>query len=95
MRNDVPFILFSDGVNANLLSVFAQSFKSNGAVNKRKQRVVLAHADACPCLEFGAALSYKDIACKHELSVRALNSQHFGVAVSAVVGRTGTFLMGE
>ena len=87
--------LFCDGINANLLSVFAHSFKLNGAVNKSEQSIVFSHSYAVACLELGAALSYKDISRKHVLSVRALNAEHFGITVSAVVRRTGTFLMGE
>ena len=77
--------LFGNGIYRNLFTVFAHSFKLNGAVDKSKQRVVLADSDVVAGLELGTALSYKDIARKHKLTVRALNSQHFGIAVSAVV----------
>ncbi len=77
--------LFCYGIDGNLLSVFAHSFKLNGAVDKRKERIVFAQTYVVAGLEFGAALSYEDIARKHILTVGTLNAEHFGVAVSAVV----------
>ncbi len=78
--------LFSLGIDGNLLAVLADPFKPYDAVGKSEERIVLAHANVVARLEFGAALSYEDIARKHELSVRALYAEAFCVTVSAVVG---------
>ncbi len=77
--------LFRYGIDGNLLSVFADPFKPYGSVDKRKERIVFAQTYVVAGLEFGAALSYEDIARKHELTVGTLNAEHFGITVSAVV----------
>ena len=87
--------LFCNGVDRNLFAVSAYSFKLNGAVDKREKRIVFADAYVVAGLELRAALSNQNVACKNVLTVSALYAEHFGVAVSAVVGRTRSFLMSE
>lgn len=88
-------LFFGNRINGNLLTVLAHSFKPYNTVDKRKECVVLADTYVIAGLKLAAALSYKDITCKHELTVGTLHAQTLGVTVSAVVRRAGTFLMGE
>jgi hypothetical protein len=95
LRSHFNFLLFGYGINGNLFAVFAHSLELNLSVDERKQRIVFADAYVIAGFEFGAALSYENVARKHELTVRALNAKHFRVTVSAVVRRAGTFFMSE
>lgn len=79
-------------VNADLFSVFAQSFKPNNTIHEREQRIVFADPDIVAGMEFRAALTNQNVASKHFLPVRTLHAKAFRFAVAAVVRRTGSFL---
>ena len=81
------------GVNGNLLAVLAYALKLYGAVDERKQRVVLADAYVIAGVELCSALSYKNDARKHKLPVGALDAEALRLAVAAVVRGAGTFFM--
>ena len=82
-------------VNADLLSVFAQSFKADDAVDKREKGIVFADADVVAGVELGAALTDENIARKHFLPVRTLYAEAFRLAVAPVVGRAGSLFMSK
>lgn len=83
------------GINASLLSVFAQSFVPNNTVNKREERIVFADTNVRAGVNFRTSLTNKDIASKNSLTVATLYAKSFRFAVSTVVRRTGTFFMSE
>jgi hypothetical protein len=82
-------------VNANLLLALALVLKLNGSVDESKQRVVLANANVLTCANCASALSDDDVACQNVLTVRLLNAKALGLTVTAVLGRTYTFLMSK
>ena len=88
-------VLVSVRVNGNLFSVFAHTLEFHGAVDEGEQRIVLASADVVAGMILGAALTHENVACQHELPVRALGTESLRRAFTSVVGRTGTFLMSE
>ena len=61
-------------------------FKANHAVDFSKKRIILPDANVKAGMEMRAALPHKDVAGKHELTVRALGPKTLGLAVTAVAG---------
>jgi len=68
-------------------------FKADNAIDRSKERIVLADADVGAGMEMRAALTHENVARKHELTVRTLRSETLGMAVAAVTGRTDAFFM--
>ena len=87
--------LFGNGINGNLFIVSARSFESDDAVGQCKQRIVLTDSYVLTGMNFSASLSDENAARKYGLTVGTLYAEALRLAVSAVVGRTGTFLMSE
>ena len=83
------------GINACFFLVFAHSFITNNAVNKSKQRIVFADAYVRAGMNFRASLANENVPCEYRLTVASFHAKSFRLAVSTVVGRTGTFLMSE
>lgn len=79
----------------NLLSVSALSLKTNNAVCHCEQCIITAASHIDTRMDPGSALSVKDISGFYKLTVRSLGSQSLGLGISAVLGRTDTFLMCE
>ena len=82
-------------VNADLLSVATYALKLNLAVNKSEQGIIGASANIVSGVNVSAALSYKNVARKDKLSIRALNAKSFGLGVTSVLGRTHSLFMSE
>jgi hypothetical protein len=82
---------FHDG---NELTVFVIAEFYN-AVSQSEQRIVFTDPNVLTGVNFGASLSYENAAGKYFLTIGTLHTESFRLAVSAVVGRTGTFLMSE
>src|SRR3569832_2194386 len=72
------------------LVAFAEGYL---AVAKREERVVLAHADIGAGMELGTALTHDDVAAGNLLAAEHLHTQHLGVGVATVAGRTACFLV--
>lgn len=87
--------LLLNGINADFFAVFAKALKANLTVYKCEKSIVLAFAYVCAGMDFCSSLSYKDVACKNELTVGALCTESFGFGITAVTGRTHTFFMSE
>ena len=87
--------LLRDRIDAALGLLLAQALEADDAVHQRKQRVIAADAAVGTRMDVGAALTVEDVAGQHELTVGALGAQALGLAVAAVVGRTGALLMSE
>ena len=87
--------LLLNGINADFFAVFAETLKANLTVCKCEKSIVLAFAYVCAGMDFCSSLSYKDVACKNELTVGALCTESFGFGITAVTGRTHTFFMSE
>lgn len=97
-QNRLPFVrtvllACGDLVNANLFLAKVFGFETDNAVDRCKQRIILANADVDAGMEVRTTLTHEDIARKHELTVRALRSETLGMAVAAVTGRTNAFFM--
>ena len=85
----------SHRINASLFLIFAHSFVTNDAVNKREERIVFADTYVRAGMNFRASLANENITRENCLTVAALCAKTFSLAVSSVVGRTRTFLMSE
>src|SRR5947207_3216475 len=68
-------------------------FKLHHAVNHSEQRVILAAADVLSGLPLGSSLARQNVAAKHSLAAKLLESQSLRVRISPVTGRTYAFLM--
>ena len=87
--------LLNVSVNGNLLSVAAYALKLYLAVNHSEQSVIGASAYVVSGVDVSSALSYKNIAREHELTVRALNAKSFGLGVTTIFGGTHSLFMCE
>ena len=67
--------LLFNSVNADFLAALAEALKLNLAVNEGEEGIVRTLANAVARMNVGSALSYKDVACKNELTVRTLNAE--------------------
>ena len=79
--------------NADLLFAKVLGFKAHNAIDRCKERIVLADADVGAGMHVCAALTHEDVAREHELTVRTLRPETLGMAVAAVTGRTNAFFM--
>ena len=85
----------SHRINASFFLIFAHSFVTNDAVNKREERIVFADTYVRAGMNFRASLANENVTRENRLTVAALRAKAFCLAVSSVVGRTRTFLMSE
>ena len=65
----------SFSVNANLFSAVLHRLKLNNAISESEKCIVLTNAYVCAGVNFGAALTNKNVACKNELTVCTLYAQ--------------------
>ena len=93
----VPFLLqlLFHSVDADFFAVLAETLELDFAVDQREQRVVGTFADVVARMDVGAALLDKDVAGKHELTVRTLYAKTLGFGITAVTGGTHTFFMSK
>ena len=82
-------------VDADLLSVFAETLVLDNAVFEGEEGIVAADADIVAGVDLRPALAHKDAAREHGLTVLTLDAEALRVAVAAVVGGTGTLFMSE
>ena len=68
-------------------------FKAHNAIDRCKERIVLANADVGAGMEMRAALTHENVACEDKLTVRTLRTETLGMAIAAVAGRTNAFFM--
>ena len=85
--------LLLNGVNADLFAVLAETLEFDFAVDQSEQRVVGTLADIVARMDVGTALLDKNVAGKHELTVRTLHAETLGFGIAAVTGGTHTFFM--
>jgi hypothetical protein len=76
-------------------SVSALSGESYNTISGSKQSIILSETYVQAGMDMCSALSVKDVAGLNELSVRSLGTQSLGLGITAVLGRTNTFLMSE
>ena len=88
-------MLLRDRVHGALGLILALALKANHAVHQGEQGVVAADAAVGAGMDVGTALTVKDVARQNELAVRTLRAESLGLAVAAVMGRTGALLMSE
>ena len=74
---------------------YMKTLEANDAVDLRKQRIVLADADVGAGMEMRAALTDKNVAREHELTIRALHAEALRMAVAAVAGGAHSLLVSE
>ena len=82
-------------VNRNLLSVTAKMLKTDSAVYKSEQGIILALADIGAGMDVSTTLTNQDVAGQNELTVCSLGAESLGLRVTTVLGRTHTFFMSE
>lgn len=80
-------------INADGTAILTPSFESNLTGYFCIDGVVLAHANVLTHVETGAALTDDDGAGSYQLTVMGFGSHALCVGITAVVGRTGPFLM--
>ena len=95
MLPGVLSVILSLGVNRNLLAVLAQSLKLYYAVSLSEKRIVRALAYVLARVDVSSSLTNEDVAGQYELTVSSLDAESLGFGISAVLGRTHTFLMSE
>ena len=83
----------SGGVDADLLSIFAQSLKGNDSVNLGKYSVVSSDSHIISGVYLGASLANKDISGCHLLATILLYPAPLPCAVSPVPGTSACLLM--
>ena len=79
-------LLLLNGVNADLLAGLAVALKLNSTVYKSEESIIRADTYIVTGMNFCASLSYKDIACKNELTVSSLGAESLGFGITAVTG---------
>jgi hypothetical protein len=82
-------------MNGCSLPELSETLEAKDAVFKGIQSVVSAEADIEAGMDVGAALSVKDIAGLHKLTVRPLGPQALGIGITAVLGGTHSLFMCE
>ena len=87
--------LLRNRVHGALGLVLALVLEANHAVHQGEQGVVAADAAVGAGMNVGTTLTVQDVARQNELAVRTLGAESLGLAVAAVMGRTGALLMRE
>ena len=82
-------------VNANALLTAYHNLELNLTLNERVESVVRSDSDVGAGMDLGASLSYDDAACLNSLTTELLYAETLGFAITAVLGRTNTLLVGE
>ena len=82
-------------VNADALLVACNALELDGTVNQSEKGVILADADTGTRTAVGSSLSDNDIASNNGLTVGLLDTESLRIGVTAVLGRTDTYLMSK
>ena len=85
--------LFSD--NADKFLAFCLAFKLDSSVYKCKECIVAADTYTCAGMNICTSLANDNVACENALTIRLLDAESLRTAVSAVLGRTNAFFVGE
>jgi len=83
------------GINADLLFVFALTFKFDKAINGGKDGIIASQADVVAGVDLGSSLPDYDVAGSNHLTVKLFDSQAFGFAIPTVAGASNPFLVGK
>lgn len=67
--------LLLNSVNADFFAALSVTLKLDLSVNESEEGVIGTLANAVARMNVSAALSYKDVACKNELTVGTLNAK--------------------
>lgn len=87
--------LLLDRIYADFLLVCSKALESYNAVRECEESVVRSFADILTGMNVSSALSYKNVSCKNELTVRSFNAKTFRFGITAVFSGAHTFFMGE
>jgi hypothetical protein len=82
-------------VKANLLLRSGLLLKLNLTIDQSEEGVILTHAYVITGAYSGSSLSDDDVAGYYGLTVSLLNAKALRLTVTAVLGRTNTFLMSK
>ena len=82
-------------VDADLLSVFAQTLELDHAVDQGEQRIIFADADVVARMEFCAALAHQNVSREHFLPVGTLYAEALCLAVAPVVRGARSLFMSK
>lgn len=81
--------------NADALLVVAVTVKLYNTVDQSVKGIIGADTNTCTGMHVCASLSDNDVACNDGLTVGLLNTESLCVGITAVLGRTDTFLMSK
>ena len=81
-----------NGINAYLFAIPAHTLKTNLAINQGKQRIIRTTANVLSRMDVCAALANQNVAGQYMLTIGTLDTQPFGLRITAVFGGTYTFL---
>lgn len=97
----IPPVIFILGlkqlssVNAYALFVACDAFKLYNAVNKSKESIVRAFADANAGANVRASLSYDYVTCSYAGTVRLFDAETLRITVTSVLCRTNAFFVSK
>lgn len=97
----IPPVIFILGlkqlssVNAYALFVACDAFKLYNAVNKSKESIVRAFADANAGANVCASLSYDYVTCSYAGTVRLFDAETLRITVASVLCRTNAFFVSK
>ena len=80
-------------IHRNLETRLILPLELDDAVNKRKDRVVLAKTDIVAGVDVGAVLADDDVAGYDLLATELLNTKTLGIRIPTVLGRPATFFV--
>ena len=81
--------------NADALLVACDAVELDNTVDQCEQGVILTDTDTCTGMNVGTSLSDDNVACDNRLTGSLLDTKSLRIGVTAVLGRTDTFLMSK
>ena len=81
--------------NADALLVACDTVELDDTVDQCEQGVILADTDTGTGMNVGTSLSDDNVASDNRLTVSLLDTKSLRIGVTAVLGRTDTFLMSK
>ena len=82
-------------VNANALLAANHNLELYLTLDEGIESIVRTDSDVSAGMDLGASLSYDDATRFNGLTTELLNAETLGFAITAVLGRTNTLLVGE
>ena len=85
--------LFLARIDADALTVHAETLELHCAIGKSEERIVRTDSDIQTRVHLRAALADEDITCNNCFAAKTLYAEALGIGIATVLSTTGSFFM--